>query len=382
MDLETFHDLRDASGPFASVTIDVTRKDPSYSEHIEVRWRDSERRLTELGAPAAVVRNMQEPALAPTGHGGDWGRLIVANADGLLQTVDLPGRVTEEAMWGPIPLLLHAIRSLACLVPHVVVRLDRTGADLEVVTGSDAERLSVQGGHDELHHVPTGGMRQRRYQARVEDSWEHNASAVAQELDRVVRQHRPAVVLLMGDEHARGFLEAHASAATRALFVRTHTGGRAEGTSAVAERAAVESALASHRASREAALVARFREEEGRAEGATSGLEPVIDVLQRAQVEQLLLVEGRLRERTLWAGSGRLQLGASRSGAELAGARDPQRVPADSALVWAAVCSRAAVTLLDRGQVNPADGVGAVLRWVDGATPRTRVPSMPGHGGQ
>jgi hypothetical protein len=132
----------------------------------------------------------------------------------------------------------------------------------------------------------------------------------------------------------------------------------------------------------EGELVAQFAEQTGRAEAATEGLEPVIDVLQRAQVDELLLVDGRLRERTLWAGTGRLQLGTSREAAAMTGAEDPVEVPAEAALVWAALSSRAGVTLLDPGQASPADGLGAVLRWVDESTPRARVPSMPGHGGE
>ena len=38
--------------------------------------------------------------------------------------------------------------------------------------------------------------------------------------------------------------------------------------------------------------------------------------------------------------------------------------------------------LLDLGSLEHlADGVGALLRWSDESTPRSRVPSMPGHGG-
>jgi len=385
MDLEMFHGLTEVTGPFASVTIDVTKRDPANADDIAGRWRDIERRLSGASAPADVVEAVHEAAVAPTGHGGARGRLVVANGDGLLQTLDLPGRVTEDAEWAAIPSLLPATRALARVVPHVVVRLDRTGADIEVASRLDndsRDRTSVQGDHDELHRVSTGGMGQRRIMARVEDSWEHNAATVAEELDRIVRQHRPSVVLLMGDEHAVSFLEEHASSEVRGVLVRTRTGGRAAGTSAEAERAAIESTLAAVRAEREADLVARFEEQTGRAESAAEGLEPIIDVLQRAQVDELLLVDGRLRNRRLWVGAGRLQLGASREDAKLTGADEPQEVPADAALVWAAACSGAGVTLLDAGQVNPADGVGAVLRWADESTPRARVPSMPGHGGE
>lgn len=384
MNLELFHGLMDATGPFASVTVDETRRDPATSDHIEARWREISHRLTQAGAPAEVVEHLHDDAVAPTRHGGERGRLLVADSDGVLLSLDLPRRVSQDAVWGPIPSLVPAVRALSASVPHLVVRLDRAGADIVVATqvDADADTTSVAGEHDVLHRVSTGGTTERRFQARVEDSWERNATAVADVLDRLLRQYRPAMVLVMGDEHATSYLEEHASAALRQLLVRIHTGGRAEGTSDDAEKAAIESALAAQRAAVEGELVAQFAEQTGRAEAATEGLEPVIDVLQRAQVDELLLVDGRLRERTLWAGTGRLQLGTSREAAAMTGAEDPVEVPAEAALVWAALSSRAGVTLLDPGQASPADGLGAVLRWVDESTPRARVPSMPGHGGE
>lgn len=383
MDLEMFHRLAEATGPFVSVTIDVTKTDPATSDDLDARWRDIVRRLVADGAPHAVVDSIEEAALAPTGHGGPRGRLLVANADGLLDALELPGRPREDATWGPIPSLVPAVRALAGSLPHVVVKVDRAGADIEVCPGvGEPESSTVEGGHDEIHRAGAPQTAQRKFQARVEDSWEHNAAAVADQLDRVVREHRPDVVVLMGDEHAMSYLEQHASEALRTRLVRARTGGRAAGTSEVAEREATESFLAATRAAAEADLVGRFEEQTGRAEAAAEGLEPVVEVLQRAQADEVLLVEGRVHDHPLWVGSGRLQIGSTPEEASLAGATDPVEVPADAALVWAAVCSRAGVTLVDPGQVNPADGVGAVLRWSDESTPRSRVPSMPGHGGQ
>lgn len=383
MKLDLFHDLAEATGPFATVTLDVTRTDPANADHVESRWRAVENQLREAGAPEEIVTALGAAALEPTGRGGEWGRLLVADAQGPVLRHELPGRPAQDAWYGPVPSLLPAIRALAGAVPHVVVRVDRTGADIEVNSGAagSEEELEVQGGHDVLHHFKGGGWSQRRFEERVQDSWEHNAAAVAQSLDRLVSRYRPEVVVVMGDERATAFLEQHAGEELKSLLVRSDVGGRAEGTDEEAERRAVEAVLAATRAQAEGDLVARFEEQTGRAEAATEGLGPVVEVLQRAQAEELILVEGREHDDQLWVGEGRLQLGTSREDAEMTGAEQPVQVPADTALVWAAVCSRAAVTLVDRAQLNPADGVGALLRWSDESTPRSRVPSMPGHGG-
>lgn len=383
MKLDLFHDLAEASGPFASVTFDETRTDPANADHVESRWRSVEDQLRQAGAPDETITALGEAALEPTGRGGEWGRLLVADTEGLILRHELPRRPDQDVSWGPVPSLLPAIRALASAVPHVVVRVDHTGADIEVnggISGTE-EELEVQGDHDVLHKFKGGGWSQRRFEERVQDSWEQNAATVARRLDRIVRRYRPEVVVVMGDDHAMAFLEQHASEELKSVLVRSDVGGRAEGTDAEKERQAVEAVLAATRAQTEADLVARFEEQTGRAEAATEGLGPVVEVLQRAQAEELILVEGREHDDQLWVGEGRLQLGTSREDAEMTGAEQPVQVPADTALVWAAVCSRAAVTLVDRAQLNPADGVGAVLRWSDESTPRARVPSMPGHGG-
>ena len=387
MDLALFHPLAEAHGPYATVIMDVTKTDPANTDHLDGRWRELERRLRDVGAPEDVVASLQDAVLEPSRAGGEHGRLAVANADGLLATHDLPRRPDAHASWGPVPCLLPAIRALASTIPHIVVRIDRTGADIEMRCGSagsadeDATTVEVQGDHDDLTQVKTGGSSQRRFESRIQDSWEHNAAKVAEELDRMVRQHRPKLVLVVGEEHAMSFLEQHASAELAAVLVRSGAGGRGEGSSDEVVRDATQAALAATRATMEADLVARFQQETGRAQAASEGLEPVVDVLQRAQVEELLLVEGREHDQELWVGQDGLQLGLTREDAEALGATEPALVPADEALVWAAICSRAGVTMLDRAQADPADGVGALLRWSDESTPRSRFPSMPGHGG-
>ena len=277
-----------------------------------------------------------------------------------------------------------AVRALSSSVSHVVVRIDRTGADIELHCGIDGPEgvvVKVEGDHDDLTQVKTGGTAQGRFEARIQDSWEHNAVSVAEELDRIVRAHKPQVVLLAGEEHTASYLESHASPELRHVLVRSSVGGRAEGASDQVLREATAATLAATRAEVEARVVGRYEEQTGRAEAASEGLEPVVDVLQRAQVEELLLVEGREHDQELWVGEDGLQLGVTRDDVEALGAAEPQLVPADDALIWAAVCSRAGVTLLDPAQANPADGVGALLRWSDESTPRSRFPSMPGHGG-
>jgi hypothetical protein len=258
------------------------------------------------------------------------------------------------------------------------VRIDRTGADLELA-GGDHE--TVAGDHDVVHKLPTGGTSQRRLQMRAEDSWERNAEAVADALHRLVRSAPAELVLVMGDVRAVALLERYASDALASRLVRLDTGGRAPGTSATAEQEAVDEALALHRASREAALVDRFAEQLNRQQDAVDGLADVVDVLARGQVEELLLVDDRAATTTVRVvrSTGHVVVpGQPESDAD--DLDDVVDVPAGDALVWQAVRTRAGVTLVDPHQVRLRDGVGALLRWSDRTTPHAAAPAMPGHG--
>ncbi len=76
--------------------------------------------------------------------------------------------------------------------PYVLVTIDRAGGDIEASPGGagPARTRTVDGPDDEIERNSPGGfLAQGRYQRRAEDSWRHNAAAVAErvgaELDRV-----------------------------------------------------------------------------------------------------------------------------------------------------------------------------------------------------
>lgn len=373
MDLDIFRPLAGLGGPFASVTIDVTRTDRATIDDMSSRWRELAQTLTGQGAPAPLVESLAEPAVEPSGRGGEWTRVLVANGDGVALDRLLPVRPPgNSAAWGPVPDLVPGTRALGSLVAHAVVRVDRTGADIHV-TGDPLREdtdVAVEGDHDELTKVQSGGMAQKRFMSRVEDSWEHNAAAVAEQLEAIVRRYRLDLVLVMGDVRAISYLEEHAGGELRERIVKLHTGGRAAGTSHEAESDAVAEALARHRASLEAALVDRFAEQRGRHEAAVEGINPVAEALARGQVEQLLLVPGNGTATTVWVGSDPLQVSPRKKDAEAIGGHDgtAHEVPAKPALLWAAVASGAGATVLDEGQLDPVDGVAAILRWSDEST--------------
>jgi hypothetical protein len=385
MRLHWLRDVLDHSGPFVTGCLDATHDDPAGEHEIDLRWSALETELRDHGAPDDLLARAREAATSSTGQAGKLGRLVVACPDGVVLDLTLPKPpLRSEAVYGPAPHLLPAVRGLSDDTPYVLVEVDHAGADVHWVGPRGVhEEQEVEGGHDVLHKIPGGGWAQRRYQSRVEDSWDRNAEAVAAELDSVVRRHRPPVVLLAGEPRAVSSLLAAVSQPVRDLAVVLDAGGRADGVDATARDEAVATALADHRRTVRAQVVDRFAAGESRQDVAVQSLESVVDALRRAQVDELLLRDDPTSTLRLWVGPEPLQLAATREEVEALGVQDPGEVRADVALVRAAVGSDAGITLWGAetdDEIDLTDGVGALLRWSDASTAHDAVPSMPGHG--
>ena len=381
MKLDWLRPVLEREGPFVTACLDASRDDPAGAHEVELRWQAHAERLAQLGAPQEALRAAGEAAVRPTGRSGKLGRLVVACQQGLALDVVLPEPpVREEAIFAPIPDLLPAVRSAGGAV-FAVVDLDRKGADVEIVgvLGEPVESEQVEGDHDVLHKIPGGGWSQRRYQARVEDSWDHNAQTVAKALNALARQHRPAVVVVRGDDKAAAALAEHISQPLRETVVRVHGGGRGAGAENSTGRGEVAQVLAAHAERARAAMVDRFKEAEGRQDVAVQGLSAVLDTLRRGQVEELLLHDDPTSPLKLWVGRSPGAVAERRSELEAMGEQHPEQVRAGAALVWAVLSTDAGITLVDDG-APVAEGVAALLRWSDRSTPHDAVPSMPGHG--
>src|SRR5690606_22137595 len=130
---------------------------------------------------------------------------------------------------------------------------------------------------------------------------------------------------------------------TRALLAEVPGGDRNDAVRSTAFASRVAEAVAAHRARRRAAQIDRFREARGRGEGAVTGLEDVVDVLRRGQVDELVVTaeatDGALEGRTLWVGREPLQLATSRSDLAAMGVLDGdvREMPADSAVLRALI---------------------------------------------
>jgi hypothetical protein len=375
--------LSKRQGPFVTVSVDVSRAGEHAVRDLELRWQEHRRHLSRVGVPDTQLDAIGDLVLTPTGLAGPVGRLVVADPDGIALDLVLPASpVQDEVGSGPAPHLLPVFRALRDKFPYLLAEVDRSGAEVTVVNslGLTQDHREVAGSHDELHKVGGGQMSSRRIQARAEDSWARNAAEVAHELDRLIAEHHPAMVLLDGDAVTVTDLIGAGSGRLSELAVRLNSGGRAAGVSTAARDAEIDGVLTNHQRGVQADLLERFGAAEGRQQAAVQSLEDAVDAARRAQVEELFLHDDPASTRTLWVGDQPFELGVSADDVRSLGVSDPTRVRADTALVWAVVSADSGVTLLDPDQRDLADGVGALLRWSDRSTPHDAVPSMPGHG--
>ncbi|WP_026818744.1 hypothetical protein [Arthrobacter castelli] len=349
-------DVLEAEPPFLSIYVDTTRTEPSAAAEIENRWEHLREKAEAEGAPKSLLQQIERAVLEPAGIGGPHGRAFLAAGGQLFINRVLPSPPENFVAHNHRPHLLPLMRVAARAVSHLLVQVDRSGADISLrapddphVAGSAkalGEDASVEGGHDELHKTGEG-WRGQNFEARVEDSWERNAAAVAQRLDKLVRLYRPDLVLVSGDVRASHLLKEAVGQECRQRLVEVPGGGRNDGVDRDEFRVHVEEAVDNFIAFREKAAVDRFVAEQSRDGDSLAGADEVRQALQRGQVDELLVTRGQ--------------------------------APGDiEDLLFQALRTDAAVQSLDSGALSMPDGIGALLRWRDESTPSNAIPSLSG----
>ena len=389
MKLDSLKPLLHHQGPLTTVCLDVTRAEEAGDRELRGRWNGLRRELEGKGAPDRTLDAIEEAVLRPTHVPGRHGRYVVASGDRILfDRVLADAPIRDEAFHDSSPSLLPAVRAADEAVRYLLVEVDRLGADLswsgtETHT-PDTDAGQVEGGHDVLHKVRSGGWSHRRMQSRVEDSWERNAEAVAAELERVITDRRPELVVLTGDVRATALLREEVGHRTAELLVELPGGSRADGVKEDAFAAKLAEVLEAFRARRRETAVDRLREALGRGDGAVTELGDVVDVLRRGQVAELFILRNaagdsvaHLNERSLWVGPDPMQVAVSRGDLSALGVAkgEAHQLRADIAVLRAALAQDAGLTFALEGSVNLVDGLGALLRWTDAATPHEAAPA-------
>ncbi|MDN6304138.1 MAG: hypothetical protein L0J57_14000, partial [Brachybacterium sp.] len=245
---------------------------------------------------------------------------------------------------------------------QLLIVVDRAGADLHLRSAENpsishgpnglGEDSTVDGGHDVLHKASVGGgpqhgWRADNFEARVEDSWERNADAVAGSVEKILRERRVDMVMLSGDVRAMGLLREALGRETHDRLIEVSGGTRGVALDRGSFREELDRATREFITARQEELAARFRESQARDGAAGGGAAEVAQALARGQVEELVLVSGH----------------------EPAGIEE---------LLRTALATDASVSALQEDALGIPEGIGALLRWRDESTPSNSIGSMSG----
>jgi peptide subunit release factor 1 (eRF1) len=108
--------------------------------------------------------------------------------------------VAESAL----PRLATVIEARQRAVAHLIVEIDRAGADIHAFDGGRVLGTEqVEGDTEHIHRGHPGGWSQRRFQQRAENTWERNAGDVATQIVQMAETHQPEMIFVAGDVRAQ-----------------------------------------------------------------------------------------------------------------------------------------------------------------------------------
>ena len=356
MDTASLSHVFSASGPFATVLIDVSHDSEDGEHEHELRVREATSTLTEHGASEKVVESVAQQLGELVHRPAPVGRLLVANAEGMLLDEVFGSRVDQPTVsWGPLPDLSSWIAHRDATTSFVLALVDHVGGDVAVydsdVPEAD-EETSVEGETHHAHKVPVGGWSALRYQHVTENVWAENAQEVADRVRAYVEERGEELVLLAGDPQSRPIVVA-ALENLPATVVELSSGTRNEDGGDEALQQAIREALLAEAVRRRTELSHDLRNRMGRGESVATGVHDVADAFVRGQVETLLLDAQAAAEHTLDPGQ--------HPGLAIS-TTDTGPVRADQGLVAAAVLTSAAVSVVPSAALGGSP-VAALLRW-------------------
>ncbi|WP_370619255.1 Vms1/Ankzf1 family peptidyl-tRNA hydrolase [Mumia qirimensis] len=359
----------------ATVVMDASRDTEAGDRAVGARWSELRRSLDRQGITRDMAAVLEEQALQPTRGSGPHGRLIVAGSQGILmdRLLLFPPR-KDEAVLSVGPDVFALAREADDTVRYLLAVVDRTGCDITLydstsgAVGGQPHRESVEGDHDVLNKIRGGGLSHKRIESRVEDSWERNAETVAGELDRIVGERRPDLVVITGDLRAVALVQGALGVPAKEITEHVSGGARNNGVNGSFD-ARVDDAVEAFRVKRRSVAIERFQQEHGRGGMAVTGLNRVLEALRMSQVEELLISDAvagpvsSLAETKVWVGDKPLELSMHRDEIRQLSSGDARARRGDLALGTAAAQQDAGITIVYGDAAELTDGIGALLRW-------------------
>ena len=354
-------DLLTAPGPFATVRLPAPSNVEDPAERLEANVRSALDVLEEGGASGELVGRVRDAASSHD-HPEGGSIVVVANADDAWSW-PLASEVDEvHAELSALPRIGTMLDESRRHLPHIVVLIDREGADIDLVHPGDVpETITVDGATDVIHRSPAGGWSQRRFQQRVVNTWEENAQEVADRVTQLFGAVEPAAVFVAGDQHAVNFFVQHLPADVGAVVQQLEHGSRADGADLDGMRTDVDHLLADIVARRTTDLLERF----GTARAHELGVEGPADTLLalfEGRVDTLLVHADPEDDRVAFFGAEASQVAADEETFTALGIECRQGPLLEVALRAAHGTGATIAFVPVHGRSVPSDGIGAILR--------------------
>ena len=350
-----------ASGPFASVYLTTESEVHDAAEQLARRWKTVRASLGEQGAYETVLEAID--AVVDGAYQEGRGLGVIADGSGVLHVEHhSEPPATDTGQWGPLPALVPILEWHQSQPAYAAVLADRLGADLVGVRRHRPDTHVEAGGKDyPMRKVGPGGWSQRRFQQRAENTWEHNADGVADELVALVDRVGASVVAVAGDVRAVQLLRQALPSQVDHL-VHEIDGGRTADGSEEAVTAEIQRVLQEEVERTTEAVLAKFEEEQGQHDRATDGVGTTVSALAMGQVAGLLIDPAALGGRLGWFGPEPTQLATDGGALAAMGVSSPAQAPLTDVVVRAALGTGAGVRVVASDRA-PGAGIGALLRW-------------------
>jgi Bacterial archaeo-eukaryotic release factor family 2 len=362
VDTAVLRDLLSYDGPFASVYFDASHDTEDADKESELRWRTVRQRLVEAGADERTVTALEDVVRA-TRPAGRAGRFLIAAGEAVPVDEYLPEPPTQPMVRvSRLPYFVPLAAGRPRIMPHVVVLVDKTGAELRAV-GADGQVLAertVEGTDHPVHKVRGAGWAHRRVQQHTEETVKHNIARVAEETAQLVRETSAQLLIITGDVEPEAMLRKAIPPACAQIATSIRTGRPHDQASRDALAAEIEQVVATAWEARHQDALDRFNAELAREDGlAVQGLQATTAAARESNIDTLLVNDAGIGERTVWIGSEPNLVALDRSELHTFGVSGRAEVRADEALPAAAIAIGADV-LADGKPLT--DGVGALLR--------------------
>ena len=346
MESDRFRRLVDATGPFVSVYFDDSHDTADATAQLDARLRDVRKHLEEQSVDTSVIDAIETAVRAKHPPVGRSGRGVIAAGSEIVLDEHLIRPPTATILRvSELPYLVPVVEHGVLHTSYLMVAVDNTGADISLASGSQTVK-------SDDHAGPQG----------KDEAVRKNIREVADRVTHLVDEHGPDIVFITGETTARAELLAELPERVTSKAVQLQGGGRTAGT----DDTEVHHEMGQEFLKRRLAAIddAAQRFNAGRGTGlAVEGLANVMAALRDGAVDTLII--GDLGQATIAADHDQLLLSGPDATTVSALGGSPDRVlRADEALPLIAVATHAALIRTDE-RLDPADGVGAVLRYAD-----------------